>query len=55
VYFASADQSGRVDARRAMATRGRKAFGFIAGKFIWIGEWLANVAEMGMRVGTVAC
>jgi hypothetical protein len=51
--FASADQSGRVEARRAMATRGRRAFGFIARKFIPNIEWLANGVGMGMRVVAV--
>jgi hypothetical protein len=55
VYFASADQSGRVDARRAMAMRGSRAFGFIVGNFIPIEEWLANEVGLGMRVGIVSC
>jgi hypothetical protein len=55
VYFASAGQSGRVDARRAIATTGRRAFGFIAGKCIPIAEWLANDVRMGMRVVAVFC
>jgi hypothetical protein len=39
-----------VDARRAIATRGKRAVVFMAGKFISIREWLANEVEMEMRV-----